>query len=64
MTLEGRQWLFRIEWRLASDYGHACSNGDFVWASTLEAAWEIVRGLRERSVASRERSYPVKGMLP
>ena len=51
MTFQGRQWLMRIEWRLAASYGIAISESDWPWARAIESAWTIVRRLHERSAS-------------
>jgi hypothetical protein len=48
MSFQGRQWLRRIEWRLAIEYGRAYGDSDVVWLRGIEDAWEIIRTLHEK----------------
>jgi hypothetical protein len=48
VSFEGRQWLQRIEWRLAIEYGRAYGDHDFIWIRGIEKAWEIIRALSTR----------------
>jgi hypothetical protein len=48
VSFRGRQWLQRIEWRLAIEYGRVCGDGDLVWSRGIEKAWEIIRTLQQK----------------
>ena len=64
MSFRGRQWLRRIEWRLAIEYGRAYGDHDFIWTRGIEGAWEIIQALMTTGsspVTSHESRVTQKG---